>query len=245
MSGKILFFDIETSPNVVLSWAIGRKISLTHDNILKERQIICISYKWAHEKRVHTLDWGTKQCDKALLKKFVKVLAKADVAIGHNGDKYDVRFIAGRLLFHGLEPCSDLNTIDTLKYTRNAFYLNSNRLDYIGQFLNVGSKLETGGYSLWKQICVDKNAAALKKMKKYCEQDVLLLEKVYNKIKPYVKSKVHMGLLNGGTRDSCKACGSERKAKYGVVTTRSGRFQKYQCKDCGHVFRDTRQLKDT
>ena len=32
---KRLFWDIETSPNVVLSWRIGYKINLDHDNILQ------------------------------------------------------------------------------------------------------------------------------------------------------------------------------------------------------------------
>ena len=39
---KILFFDIETSFNICWSWSIGRKISLSDDNILEERKIICI-----------------------------------------------------------------------------------------------------------------------------------------------------------------------------------------------------------
>ena len=39
-----LYFDCETSPNIVYSWRIGYKIELSHDSIIEERRIICISY---------------------------------------------------------------------------------------------------------------------------------------------------------------------------------------------------------
>jgi len=72
--GKIkrLFFDIETSPNIGLFWTAGYKLNIGHDNIIKERAIICICYKWAGEKEVHSLTWDNKQNDKSLLEKFVK-----------------------------------------------------------------------------------------------------------------------------------------------------------------------------
>ena len=46
---KRLFFDIETSPMLVYSWRIGNKISLSHENIVKNWGIITICYKWEFE----------------------------------------------------------------------------------------------------------------------------------------------------------------------------------------------------
>ena len=236
MNAKILFFDIETSPNVVYSWAVGRNISLSPDNIVQERQIICICWKWAGEKTVHSLDCGKKKNDKAMLQEFSKVLASADVSIGHNGDRYDVRFINGRLAYHDLPPVGELTTIDTLKQSRKAFFINSHRLDYIGQFLRVGRKLETGGFGLWKDVMAGDDKA-LAKMIRYCKQDVRLLEDVYDKIKRYSPQRIHMGALEHGSELACKACGSQETKWDGYRFATKIKYKCRQCNDCGHWWR--------
>jgi hypothetical protein len=68
---KRLFFDIETSPNIGLFWTAGYKQTISPDNIIKERAIICICYKWAGEKEVYSLTWDSKQDDKKILEKFI------------------------------------------------------------------------------------------------------------------------------------------------------------------------------
>ena len=68
-----LFFDIETSPNIGLFWSAGFKQRIDYSNIIKERAIICICYKWEDEKDVYHLQWDAKQNDKAMLQKFIEV----------------------------------------------------------------------------------------------------------------------------------------------------------------------------
>lgn len=233
---RILLFDIETSPNIVYSWTVGRKVSLGHDNIVQERQIICICWKWHGEKQVHSIDWGKKQDDKQLLKEFSKVLNEADVAIAHNGDRYDIRFINGRLAYHDLDPVGEVTTIDTLKQSRKVFFINSHRLDYLGQFLGLGRKLDTGGFGLWKEV-MDGNEKALSKMIRYCKQDVRLLESVYEKIRKYAPQTVHMGIVNGGDRLSCKACGSSNTKWDGYRIRSKIVYRTRKCGDCKHFWR--------
>src|SRR6056297_181468 len=50
---KRLYFDIETSPNVTLTWRTGYKLNIPHDNIMEERAIICICYKWEGSDEVY------------------------------------------------------------------------------------------------------------------------------------------------------------------------------------------------
>ena len=73
MQFKRLYFDIEVSPNLGFFWQSGYKLNISHDNIIKERAVICIAYKWAHEKYVHCIEWN-KGNDKQLLKDFIKIL---------------------------------------------------------------------------------------------------------------------------------------------------------------------------
>jgi hypothetical protein len=67
MKRKRLYFDIETSPNIGLFWSAGYKQKIDYSNIIKERAIICICYKWEDEKQVHSLNWDKNQSDKKLL----------------------------------------------------------------------------------------------------------------------------------------------------------------------------------
>jgi DNA polymerase elongation subunit (family B) len=227
----ILYIDIETSPNICTSWRVGYNINLTPDNIIEERQIICISYKWAHEKKVHTLHWGVKkQCDKELLIKISEVINQAKLVVGHNGDRFDMKWINSRLFYHGLSPLLPVPTEDTLKMVKQKFYLNSNRLDYIGKFLKVGAKVQTGGFKLWKDVHLNKCAKAMKKMIKYCEQDVLLLQKVHEKVAPFTQRKVH---LYSGSAADCLNCGSRSFIKNSTYTTKAGTKKKVlTCTDC-------------
>ena len=112
---KRLYFDIETSPNVGLFWSAGYKQNIDYSNIIKERAIICICYKWEDEKETYALTWDSKQDDKKMLIEFIKIANQADELIGHNGDKFDLAWIRTRCLFHKIDMFPKYTTIDTLK----------------------------------------------------------------------------------------------------------------------------------
>jgi len=191
-----LFFDIETSPNVGMFWRAGYKLSIQPDNIIKERAIICICYKWEHEKTVQFVQWDKDQCDKKALTEFIEVANQADELVGHNGDRFDLPWIKTRCLFHGIPTFPSYKTIDTLAWARRKFYFNSNRLDYLGKFLGVGGKIKTT-FDLWKKILLDNNQASLREMVTYCKRDVLMLQEVYLKLASVMPHKTHAGVLNG------------------------------------------------
>jgi len=230
---KRLFFDIETSPNIGLFWSAGFKKTITPEDIIKERAIICIAYKWAGEDKVHALTWDTEQSDKTLLEKFIKVANTADELVGHNGDKYDLPWVRTRCLFHRIPVFPNYSTIDTLKSARSKFRFNSNKLDYIAKFLGIGRKISTG-YDLWKKVVLDKNRKALIEMVEYCKHDVILLENVYNEMSSYIPAKVHHGILAGGKKCSCPECGKEnfKLSKKRMSALGTIRVQ-LQCNDCG------------
>lgn len=188
-SPRILFYDIETSFNIVCSWQIGRKISLSPENILEERKVITICYKFSDSDKVYSLTWDNNQDDKKMLEQFSKVLDSADVICGHNADAFDSKHIRTRCIYHNIPLSPKFNSIDTLKLSRSGFKLNSNKLDYIGQYLGEGKKIDTGGLQLWKDVILKKDKTALNRMVDYCKGDVELLEKVYNRLKTYVPSK--------------------------------------------------------
>jgi len=229
---KRLFFDIETSFNIGFFWRSGWKERIPPENIIQERAIICISWKWEGEDQVHHLTWDRNQCDKKMLLKFMKVLAKADQSIAHNGDRFDIKWLRTRCLYHRIPAFPVYQTIDTLKLSKSGFNFNSNKLDYIAKFLKVGEKMATGGIDLWKNIVLNNDEEALETMVEYCDQDVIVLEAVYNELKPYTMPKFNFAVLAGGDKFECPECGATNvKVKKRYVTVMGTPRINLCCKD--------------
>lgn len=233
---KRLFWDIETSPNIVFSWNIGPKINLGHESIIKERAIICICYKWAGEKQVHSLKWD-KGNDKQMILEFIKILNSADESIGHNSDSYDLKWLKARCLYHNIPAFPTYQTVDTLKLARSGFRFNSNRLDYLGRFFGFGGKADTGGFNTWKSIVLDNSSEAMNTMIKYCKIDVIRLEQVYNRLNPYTTAKTHVGVVMGKDKCTCPNCGSDENQSRGKLTSLSGIVKnRRSCNECNKYF---------
>lgn len=234
---KRLFFDIETSPMIVYSWRVGYKIKLDYDNIIEEWKIICISYKWEGSDEVHTVSWDSKkQCDKKLLQEFIKIANKADEIIAHNGDRFDIKKIRTRCIYHRIPMFPKYRTLDTLKKSRSGFAFSSNRLDYIAKFLGVGGKVEHEGFGLWKK-CMNNDQEALKNMITYCEGDVVVLEDVFITLKGYTLNNTHVGRHNGEEKYSCPNCGSSNPTHLKNTFTAKGTIKRLmECDSCLYVY---------
>lgn len=236
---KRLFFDIEVSANIGFFWQSGYKLNIGPENIIKERAIICICYKWEDQKEVHSLNWDSKQNDKKMLEAFIKVINESDEAIGHNGDRFDLAWIRTRCLFHGIDMFPSYKTIDTLKIARQKFKFNSNKLNYIADFLGYGEKIKTE-FGLWKNIVLNKDEKAMADMIKYCKRDVILLEKIYKELSKHTESKTHYGVIFGADRGSCPECGSDDIIHNGRRVSATGLIKlRLQCKTCYKYFQKT------
>lgn len=227
-----LFFDIETSPNEVWAFQIGYGVNIHYNQIRKHAKIICISYKWEGQNKVYNLKWDAKQNEYQMLKKFIQIIDKADEVVGHNSDKFDIKWIRTRCMFHRLPMFPKYNSFDTLKFYKSNNKQPSNRLNDIGDYFNLGHKIKNED-DLWNKVCFDNNRAALNRMVKYCNQDVLLLEKAYLLSKPYSLNKVH----NTGIKSDCPECGSDDIMLWGFHYTPSGtKKQRCRCNDCKKAF---------
>ena len=224
---KRLIYDIEVSPDIGFFWQPGYNLTIDYKSIIKERAIICISYKWEGGK-VNHLIWDKHQNDKHLIKQFAEILKEADEIVAHNGDRFDLVWIRSRAIKFGVDLSFPIVTHDTLKIARNKFRFNSNRLDYLAKYLDVGGKLETG-FDLWKDIVLHKDEKALRKMVKYCDNDVKILEAVWLKLKPYAAHK------NSVTADrkKCPECGGTMQvAKHRMLASGVLKAQ-LKCVKCG------------
>ena len=233
---KRLFYDIETSYNIVKAWRIGFNINLNMDDIIQERAIITIAYKWEGEEDVTVLSWN-KGCDKEIIEDFVKVMAEADELVGHNVDRYDTKFIMARALKHNIPVLPKYQSTDTLKLAKKHFMLNSNKLDYIAQYLGIGHKTKHRGLSMWDDIILRNDHKALEEMIEYNVQDVFLTEQVYHKLMEYSLPKVNHASKQTGDKHTCPQCGSNHAELHKTYISSSGtKTRLMNCLNCSTNF---------
>ena len=239
-----LFLDIETSPIQVFVFRLNDKSNayISHKSIIKDAGIICICWKWAGTKRVHSLTWDAKQSDKAMLKKFIPILDSATEIVMQGGDRFDLPWIRTECLVHGIPMAPKYPTVDTLKKSRQKFYFPSNRLDYLGNRLIGENKLPTT-FGLWRDIVLHKSERSLRTMVRYCKQDVLLLEKVFDRMAPYIESASSIARY----ASDCPECGSSKTVVQAKRKRASGSVHiTFRCKDCGrhHTMPESRFNSD-
>ncbi len=236
---KILFYDIEVSYGIARVWRPGWKIQVGYSDFLEHGRIICISYKWSNSDEVHTVRWDKHHDDKALLEVFINELNKADFIVAHNGDKFDLPWIRTRALFHNIEMLPKYKSVDTLKISRYRHKFPSNRLDDLGEYLGLGRKIRTDR-DLWVRTIEGNekdSLLALNEMTLYCEQDVILLEKVYDKLSSQELPTIHIGTLKGETKQTSPYNGKTNLTLIKTTTSRAGtRKHLMKCLDTNKYF---------
>lgn len=230
-SAKILFLDIETAPSLGYVWGKWEQ------DVIEFKQdwyILSFSYKYLGEKKIRThalVDYPgfllDKKNDRHLVRDLWGILNSADIIIGHNLDKFDIKKINTRFISLGFPPPSPYKTVDTLKVARKLFRFDSNKLDDLSRCLGIGRKVEHTGFRLWLE-CMDGNVESWKLMKKYNEQDIVLLEKVYLLMRPWINP--HPTVNKGEV--ACPKCGSTKVEKRGFSYTLLRKKQRYQCQSC-------------
>jgi len=222
---KILLFDIETAPHLTYNWGKYEQDALSFK---KYGHMLCYSYKWLGEKKTHSVGLNTMSESK-LVKSLYDLFNKADIIIAHNGDSFDVKMANQYFIKEGLKPNNNYKTIDTKKLAKQQFKFVSNKLDDLGDYLGIGRKLQTGGFDLWLG-CMEGDKKSWSKMLKYNEQDVVLLEKVYLKLRPWCK---HPNLNLISNKNRCEVCQGTLQPRGYQYNVRN-RYHRYQCKECGH-----------
>lgn len=232
---KILLFDIETSPNLSYVWGKWEQNILS---VKEDWYMISFAWKWLSEKKTQVLSLPdykdvykkNKTEDTNLVYDLWKLFDEADIIIAHNGNSFDIKKANALFVKHGFPPPSPYKTIDTKLVAKKYFRFDSNSLNDLGQYLRIGEKLKTGGFDLWLG-CIAGDKKAWKTMCDYNKQDVVLLEKVYLKMLPYMTNHPNLALMRGEV-SACPNCASKNVSKEGFNYTRSGKQQQWSCKDC-------------
>jgi len=238
---RILIVDIETKPSLAYVWALwDQNVSL--NQLVEAGEMISWAAKWVGEPEVEfqsTFHNGKK----TMVRGIWKLLDQADVVMHFNGKKFDIPHIQREFLEMELPPPSPFKQIDLLQTVRTQFRFVSNKLEHVSLELGLAGKAHNDGFNLWVR-CMEKEPQAWEQMKKYNIQDVVLLEEMYNKLRPWIKNHPSFAAFYG-LDDICRNCGSDKLERRGFAYTSTGKYQRYQCKDCHSWGKGTERLEKT
>lgn len=234
---KILLLDIETSPNTAYVWGLFKE-NIPLARLIDSSETLCWSAKWHGEKEV-MFDSILESSPKKMIKRIHKLLNEADVVVHYYGSRFDLPVLNREFLIYGFSPPAPYKSLDLLTTVRRKFKFVSNKLDYVSERLGLGKKHETN-FQLWVD-CMRKDPDAWKIMKQYNIQDVLLLEKLYERLKPWISNHPNIGLYQSNSL-VCPTCGGTHHHKRGYAHSQSRVYQRHVCKSCGTWFRSGTNL---
>lgn len=248
---KTLCIDIETTPNLAHVWGLwDQNVGL--NQLLEATEMMCFAAKWLGEPKMYFgRNWAYGEHDPIAPKEQMiglahSLLDEADVVMHFNGRRFDVPHLNREFVQAGWLPPSPYQQIDLLSAVKAKFKFPSNKLDYVLKALGLEGKVKHAGHELWIQ-CMAGNEKAWRQMATYNKRDVRALEDLYYRIQPWVPGHPNVGLFveEPGLVDMCPACGSTNLKLQGNRYTAMGKYQRYQCSDCGKWSSDGKRVGAT
>ena len=227
---RILTIDIETRPMVVYSWGLFNQFH-SIDQIIDDGGLLCFAAKWAGEKEVLFFsEWDDGF--EGMVKAAHDLLSEADVVITYNGDRFDIKKLNQEFAKLRMAPPRPFKSIDLMKSNKARFDLPSRKLDYLVQRMGVGKKVPHTGFQLWID-CIARDAKALKLMEKYNRGDVIVTEKAYFRLLPWLTNAPHLGMFLRDQSFVCPYCATKIGSHLeGLAHTNVQSYDLFQCKRC-------------
>lgn len=243
---RILVFDIETTPLEAFIWQTQVwKARVSDSQVISPWFMLTWSAKWLFSDVTMSMrltgEEVLEENDKRIVTGLWKVLDEADVVIAHNGDAFDVKNMNSRFIVNSLSPTKPYQTIDTLKIAQRQFGFAHNSLNALAKIFGLDPKLTTD-FDLWKR-CKKGDEEALRYMEEYNRGDVDLLEQVYLKIRPWIKSHPNVGLYMEFEGETCPNCGGTNLVEDGFYYTQTGKYPALKC-ECGAYGRRRKSVLD-
>lgn len=228
MSQKVLLFDIECTN---LDADFGT--------------LLCVGYKWLGEKKVNVLSLGDYPTfssdptnDKELVRDFLKVYAEADLAIAYNGILFDRPWLIAKVLEHGLEIPPNIPMQDPYFCVKSNLRISRKSLQNTAYYLKLSNEKTPVEGRIWKKAAVG-HRGSLAYIIRHCKADVLVLEELYLRLRPLMRTHFRLSDDLG----KCRYCNSPKlQARGTAITKAKGLQRRVQCQACAGW--DTRTLKE-
>ena len=229
---KIILLDIETAPTTAYVWGLYQQ-NVNTSHIIQSGYILCWAAKWLDSDEL-MFDSLSKSGHEKMLERMHKLLNQADAVVHYNGLKFDIPTLNKEFVKCGMKPPSPYKNIDLYQAVKRIFRFESNKLDYVAESLGLGNKVQHRGFELWID-CMRGDKEAFREMEDYNRQDVVLLEKLYKHVLPWLNNHPNKAIHDDAK--CCPNCGSTRYQRRGRTITKAQSYKRYQCQSCGHWFK--------
>ena len=230
---KLLLLDVETSPNTAFVWSLWKE-NIPLARLIETSKVLCWSAKLYGEKKV-MFDSTFHSSPNKMLFGIHDLLNEADAVVHYNGQNFDIPVLQREFLLYGIRPPAPYKQIDLLQVVRKQFRFVSNKMAHVSKSLGIEGKANDMDFTMWIN-CMANDPAAWKQMKAYNINDVLVLEKLYDKLMPWIRSHPNFGLYRNG-EEVCPHCGGNHLQRRGYAFTNALKYIRLQCQGCGNWLR--------
>jgi hypothetical protein len=248
---NILILDIENSPNVSYTWDQWNVKYISADAMIKPKEVMCFAAKW-HGSDQPAEFWSAyppvyepawRYHKEEMYEHAWELLNEADAVVHYNGRTHDIPHLNTGFLQRDWNPPSPFKHIDLLDTVKKHFNFPYNTLDYVSRELGLGHKVEHEGMGLWVK-CMKGDPVAWARMEEYNRGDVLLTEALYDRLRPWIAGHPSEGATTG--QDGvCASCGAAELVREGYSYTKTGKYQRYSCRNCRAWLTDTKRMAST
>lgn len=228
----MLVFDIETSPHLADVFDVWGQVG-GPSKIRVPGRVICWAAKWHGSRKVEFMSDHHDGHD-AMVSGIRDLIDRADIVVGFNHVKFDLKHLRREWLEAGLTPARPHKDVDLYRVVKANFAFPSSSLNYVARALSLGEKVHHDGLGLWR-ACTDGDDKAWQRMKRYCVQDVRLTERLYDRLLPFIHGHPHVRV--GGDGLTCNRCGSSDLEGSGSYTASVHSYAQYRCRSCGGFVR--------
>lgn len=230
---KILLFDIECSPALFYGYGLYDQ-NIPIQSIVENPRMIAFTAKWLGKKKIYAFS-EYHQSRREMLDEMHALLDEADVVVGWNSKRFDVKWVNSEFMVEGMKPPSPYKQIDLMQEVkRNARFI-SNKLDYVSQRLLNDQKIEYSMLNMWRIVNSPNTPEEARKkewnaMMRYAKKDTELLEPLFKELLPWIRMP-HPARDTGSL--NCRNCGSEDLERRGFALTLNGKYPRFVCRACG------------
>jgi len=166
---KMGYIDIESDGlkvdfSTMLTWCIKDKDGKIYSSVIKKEELF------------------KGEGDKRLVQELETKLWEYKIIIGYYSDRFDLPFIRAKAMHYGIDfpGYGDLYAWDVYYTVRNKLHLSRNSLDNACDYLGIKGKTPIDK-DVWRAAKYG-DVKALKQVLEHNEQDVIILEKLHDKL---------------------------------------------------------------
>ena len=239
VGNKILILDVERLPGITTQtwWDRGdlKNRYVQYQDVTRMPRTTIVCAKWYNSPEVIRLAEWDKGGRKKFLRDVHRLMARADIIVGHFITGADIPWLANDLHVEaGLPPLPPFKTVDTLKVIRKQFGSGApfKGLDAFCQILGIPSKSDQYDRHAMERAVTDKSVEDRERLVDYCVGDVLATQGLYDWLRPYIPNHPALFVDGKDKLTVCHRCGHDTRPIPRRYVANIMSYSMRQCTNC-------------